>query len=57
MLVSGTFASRSKDRRSSEAEVDGAWDSFWLEVTIGRSKGENSEAKGTPGLQERLLSY
>ena len=55
MLVSGTFASRSKDRRSSEAEADGAWDSFWLEVTIGRSKGENSEAKGTPGEAAFLL--
>ena len=41
MLVSGTFASRSEDRWSSEAEVDGAWDSFWLEITIGGSKGEN----------------
>ena len=55
MLVSGTFASRSEDRRSSEAEVDGAWDSFWLEITIGGSKGENSEAKGTPGEAAFLL--
>ena len=49
MLASGTFASKSKDRRSNEVEVDGTWNSFWLGVTIGRSKGEHSGAKGTPG--------
>ena len=46
-VTSGTLATASKDRGSSEDE--GTVDSIRLVVTSGRSKGEGSRASGRPG--------
>ena len=52
-VTSGTLASASKDRGSSEDE--GTVDSIRLVVTSGKSKGEGSRASGRPGEAAFLL--
>ena len=52
-VTSGTLATASKDRGSSEDE--GTVDSIRLVVTSGKSKGEGSRASGRPGEAAFLL--